>query len=196
MEKKYINNSITAENFAVWLTGFTDGQGIFSISFNKRAKFKSKLEVRPSFSINQSSKRIKIQNFNTYIKNNSTKSLCFTELLKPTTKNLQIEKHILEDIQTYFQCGFIRKSKIDNMYKYEVRNLQHLHEKIIYHFDKYPLLTSKKYDFKKFKCIVYMMKKNQHKNIEYLEKIIELAYTMNLSGKKKVTKTELLQYIS
>lgn len=36
-----------------WVTGFADGEACFSVSFNRREKFSTGLEVRPSFSIGQ-----------------------------------------------------------------------------------------------------------------------------------------------
>jgi len=36
-----------------WVVGFTDGEGCLCVSFSKRTKFKTGLEVRPSFSITQ-----------------------------------------------------------------------------------------------------------------------------------------------
>jgi len=39
-----------------WITGFTDGEGCFSVSFNLREKLKMKVEVRPSFSLSQSAR--------------------------------------------------------------------------------------------------------------------------------------------
>lgn len=41
-----------------YITGFTDGEGCFSISFNFRAKLKTGIEVRPSFSISQTARNI------------------------------------------------------------------------------------------------------------------------------------------
>lgn len=38
---------------AGWITGFTDGEGCFSVSFSKREKFALGIETRPSFSISQ-----------------------------------------------------------------------------------------------------------------------------------------------
>lgn len=40
-----------------WVTGFVDGEGCFSISFSQRKKLSYGIEVRPSFSVSQSSKR-------------------------------------------------------------------------------------------------------------------------------------------
>nr|ALA63884.1 putative LAGLIDADG homing endonuclease [Symbiochloris reticulata] len=36
-----------------WITGFVDGEGCFSVSFSKREKVKTGIEVRPSFSVSQ-----------------------------------------------------------------------------------------------------------------------------------------------
>jgi hypothetical protein len=38
-----------------WVVGFVDGEGCFSISFNKKASLTTGIEVRPSFSISQKS---------------------------------------------------------------------------------------------------------------------------------------------
>jgi len=40
-------------DFNSYITGFTDGEGCFSVSFNKRSKLNTNIEVRPSFSISQ-----------------------------------------------------------------------------------------------------------------------------------------------
>ncbi len=43
-----------------YITGFTDGEGCFSISFNYRSKLKTGIEVRPSFSISQNAKSLSV----------------------------------------------------------------------------------------------------------------------------------------
>ena len=40
-----------------YLTGYADGEGSFCVSFSPRSKLKTKLEVRPSFSVSQNSNR-------------------------------------------------------------------------------------------------------------------------------------------
>jgi len=47
-------------DFASFVTGFVDGEGCFLISFNKRSKLKSGIEVRPSFSISQHKRNKKL----------------------------------------------------------------------------------------------------------------------------------------
>lgn len=155
-------------NFPSWLSGFTDGEGCFLVSFNENSSLNLKLEVRPSFSIGQGKHR--------------------------TSYKSQI--HILERIQSYLKCGFLRKYKRDGSMKYEVRNLSNLCDIIIPHFEKYPLLTQKEEDFKKFKEICFMMRSNHHRNREGLKRIIDLACEMNPSGIRKITKEGLLKIIS
>ena len=144
-----------------YITGFVDGEGCFSISFNKREKMTTGLEILPSFSIGQNK------------------------------RNLQI----LQRIRDYFDCGAIRFSKKDQCYKYEVRSVGDLRKKIIPHFQKYPLQTAKNVDFQIFTYICQQIASSKHLNQKYLEEIIEKAYQMNESGKRKYTKDQLLRIV-
>ena len=102
---------------------------------------------------------------------------------------------LLKDIQTYFHCGAIRYSKADRTYKYEVRSVADLARKILPHFEKYPLAGSKSQDFAKFAQIVRLVHAKQHLNSGVLEKIIEIAYSMNSSGKRRIAKDDLLRWL-
>ena len=104
-----------------WLTGFIDGEGCFSISFSLRSKMKHGFEIRPSFSCAQRKDKD------------------------------GLNKMVLNEIQNLFQAGFIRFSKKDQMWKYEVRQINDICEKIIPYFKTNILRTSKKLDFEKFK---------------------------------------------
>jgi hypothetical protein len=146
---------------AWYITGFTDGEGCFSISFTKREKLITGIEIRPSFSLAQNK------------------------------KNLQV----LKTIYTYFGCGAIRFSKNDQTYKYEVRSIKDLQTKVIPHFKKYPPQTAKLSDFTKFEQICNLISQSKHLNKGYLVEIIELAYSMNESGKRKYAKQDLLKNI-
>ena len=46
--------------FSSYISGFTDGEGCFSISFSKRLKMKSGIEVRPSFSLSQHKRNLEV----------------------------------------------------------------------------------------------------------------------------------------
>lgn len=145
-----------------YITGFTDGEGCFSVSFSHRKKMNFGIEVRPSFSVSQN------------------------------RRNLEI----IKEFRNFFGCGGIRFSKIDQNYKYEVRSLENLVKVIIPHFQKYPLRTSKEKDFNLFTQICSLMNQNLHLNRDGLINIIDIAYQMNESGKRKYSKQELLKCVA
>ncbi len=43
-----------------YISGFTEGEGCFCISFTQRKKIKTNIEVRPSFSISQNKKNLEL----------------------------------------------------------------------------------------------------------------------------------------
>ena len=145
-----------------YITGFVDGEGCFSISFNRRAKLKTGIEIRPSFSIGQNRKSLSV----------------------------------LQTIHAYFGCGAIRFSKSDQLYKYEVRSIKDLMMRIIPHFQKYPLQTSKRHDFEIFSQVCQLIYQSKHLNEQYLEQIIHQSYQMNQSGERRYTKDELLKILT
>lgn len=102
---------------------------------------------------------------------------------------------VLDLYLSVFQCGTIRKNPTDRTYKYEVRSLDNLIEKIIPHFYRFPLLSSKQRDFEKFTRICTLMKNGNHHISATLREILDLAYTMNSSGTRKYTKEFLLRLI-
>ena len=105
-------------------------------------------------------------------------------------------KEILFQICEYFGCGGIRFNKSDQTYKYEVRSLKELSRKIIPHFNKFPLRTSKTNDFDKFKIICDLMKYSKHLSRDGIKQIIELAYSMNNFGARKHNKALLLKVVN
>jgi hypothetical protein len=151
-----------SKEFAWYITGFVDGEGCFSVSFNLRAKLKTGIEVRPSFCIAQNKRSLQI----------------------------------LKDIYAYFGCGAIRFSKRDQMYKYEVRSINNLTTRIIPHFQKFPLKTSKAKDFEIFARVCELISKSHHLNNQYLQQIILDSYLMNVSGKRHNTKEDLLKILA
>ena len=103
---------------------------------------------------------------------------------------------LLEWVQKYLLCGGIRFNTRDQTYKYEVRSLDDLVRYVIPHFEEYPLKSSKREDFMKFKEICELMKSNHHLSQNGIVKIIELAYTMNNFGARRYTKESLLKIVS
>jgi hypothetical protein len=144
-----------------YVTGFVDGEGSFLVSFSKRSKFKTGIEVRPSFTVSQH------------------------------RRNLEI----LKRIQQFFNCGSIRFDRHDQTYKYEVRSLCNLWERIIPHFEACPLQTSKANDFVRFKDVCRIMRSNEHRSRSGMEWIITLAYGMNNIGARKHEREDFLRIV-
>lgn len=96
-------------------------------------------------------------------------------------------------IQKEFKCGFMRRDFSDKTLKYEVRSLEELIKNIIPHFENFPMLSTKQTDFESFKKICFLMQKGLHKKKKGLKKIMDVAFTMNSSGKRKYTKEDMLQ---
>jgi hypothetical protein len=102
----------------------------------------------------------------------------------------------LNIMKDYFGCGHIRYSKSDGTYKYEVRDINDLCKKVLPFFEKYNLETAKKNDFTTFAEICRSIKQNQHLNEDGIKKIIEKSYTMNPSGKRKLSADELMREVN
>ena len=99
---------------------------------------------------------------------------------------------VLYHMKHIFKCGFMRRDFSDKTLKYEVRSFDDLINKIIPHFEKYPLLSSKQKDFALFRRICFLMKRGEHKRALGLRKIIPFAYRMNPGGKRRYRKKDIL----
>lgn len=102
----------------------------------------------------------------------------------------------LQKIHSFFDCGGIRYSKNDGTYKFEVRNFHDLKTRIIPFFQKYEFQTMKQKDFLLFVEICSSINQSLHLNPQGLSQIIEKAYQMNPSGRKKYKKEELLKSLA
>ena len=100
---------------------------------------------------------------------------------------------LLQQIHAYFKCGAIRYSRGDRTYKFESRSTTDLIERIIPHFHKHPLHGSKAKDFELFEEVCRNIRANQHRNKTSLLRIIDSAYRMNPSGKRRHEKMKLLR---
>jgi|SRR3989338_2870462 len=141
-------------NVAWWITGFTDGEGCFSVSFIRNTTTKTGKQIFPEFVITQGSKSLEV----------------------------------LEAMQKYFHCGsIILNKRYDNhrehLYRYCVRAIPDLRTRIIPHFKKFPLKTSKKNDFKLFDKVISKIAGKRHLSKKGWGDIEKLAAKMN---RKKV----------
>ena len=112
-----------------------------------------------------------------------------------TVSQHQRSKKVLFTLQEYFNCGTIRFNKSDETWKYEVRSLDNLLEKIIPHFEKFSLQTSKAQDFESFKEVCQLMRQKHHLSVNGIHSIIECAFKMNNLGARIYTKEILLRIV-
>lgn len=103
----------------------------------------------------------------------------------------QDRAEVLYLIQKKFGCGFIRRDFSDRTLKYEVRSLDDLVTKVIPHFNRHPLMSSKQKDFLKFKRICLLMRRDNHKYATGLKRIMKIAFTMNPGGKRRYTQNNI-----
>lgn len=118
------------------------------------------------------------------INKNSTMTIGYQVL--PEFRIVQHKKDIklLYKLKDFFQAGSVRVNHGDR-YELRIRSLEHINNIIIPHFDKYPLMTQKKFDFLKFKHIINLMNQNTHLENNGLKKIIEISSKMNRAQKDK-----------
>ena len=137
-----------------WISGFTDGEGCFTISCINNSTTRFGKQIFPEFVITQGAKSLKT----------------------------------LQEIQNYFGCGSIVLNKrYDNhnedLYRFCVRSIKELEDKIIPFFEKFPLRTYKKNDFLIFKKVVRKMSRKKHLKENGFKQVLNLMGTMN---RKKV----------
>ena len=139
------------EFLSVYISGYVDGEGCFTVSIAPRATLLAGWEVRPSFSVSQNGDRAEV----------------------------------LFAIEAYFGCGSIRPDRSDRTVKWETRRLEDILERVLPHFERYPLLSGKCHDFESFAAVCRLMAVGAHRSRAGLIEIVKLARTMNPSGKRR-----------
>jgi hypothetical protein len=143
-----------------WITGFTDGEGCFSVSFIKNKTTKTGWQIFPEFVITQGSK-----------------SLSALEIIRNYFKcgrlfiNRRYDNHK------------------DHLYRYCVRSISELKKTIIPFFQRNELKTYKLNDFKLFSKIVENMYVSDHLNRKGMNKIAKLVEKMNRKKKSRFLKS-------
>ena len=131
---------------------------------------------------------------------------CFTVSISPRAKlavgwevrpSLSVSQNgdraeVLQLIQAYFGCGSIRPDRSDKTLKWETRRLEDILVRVIPHFERFPLLSGKRFDFECFAGVCRSMADGRHRTRVGLIKIVELAAQMNPSGKRRYTAEEIL----
>ncbi len=83
----------------------------------------------------------------------------------------------------------------DKTLKYEVRRLDDLLEKVLPHFEQYPLLSAKQQDVQLLKEVCLLMKNGEHVTPEGMKKVMVLAFQMNPSGKRRYVQSDILDFM-
>ena len=131
---------------------------------------------------------------------------CFTVSIAPRAKllvgwevrpSLSVSQNgdraeVLHAIQAYFGCGSIRPDRSDKTLKWETRRLEDILECVVPHFQRYPLISGKRYDFERFASICRLMANGAHLSRDGLIEIVELARVMNPSGRRRYGPEALL----
>jgi LAGLIDADG endonuclease len=99
---------------------------------------------------------------------------------------------VLQLIESTFGCGSIRPDRSDRTLKWETRRLEDILDRVIPHFERYPLLSGKRYDFDRFASICRLMAGGAHRNRDGLIEIVELARNMNPSGHRRYSAEQIL----
>lgn len=127
-------------DFASYISGFVDGEGCFSVSFNLRSKLKTGIEVRPSFSIGQNKRSLKLleeiqKYFNCGSIRFSRRDQCYkyetrdiSELMRnilPHFKKFPLRSEKAKDFDIFCTiCGYIAKTKhLNSKYLKEIIHL-------------------------------------------------------------------------
>jgi hypothetical protein len=124
---------------------------------------------------------------------------CFTVSISPRVKlvagwevrpSLSVSQNgdraeVLQLIQAQFGCGSIRPDRSDRTLKWETRRLEDILERVIPHFERYPLLSGKRLDFERFAAVCRSMAVGGHRTTTGLISIVELVAGMNPSGTRR-----------
>ena len=133
-----------------YIVGFVDGEGCFSISIFRNSTTRLGYQVFPEFVVTQGAK----------------------------------SASVLKDLQSFFGCGQIYVNRRadnhrENLYRYCVRSVKDIRNKIIPFFEKHQLKTNKRFDFQTFCLAVGLIEQGEHLNPDGLDKLRSLASTMN-----------------
>jgi hypothetical protein len=99
---------------------------------------------------------------------------------------------VLHAIQAYFGCGSIRPDRSDRTLKWETRRLEDILVSVVPHFEAYPLMSGKQYDYERFASVCRVMAEGAHLSRDGLIEVVELARVMNPSGRRRYDAGALL----
>lgn len=190
IKKKIINmkkNSIKFVSSGLLNTGFSFGSAYSAFSLSNLSKVCKRFFSLRNFALGNPDKKLA----SWWVTGITDAEGCFSIFEQKTSMGIKIilgfkvtqKAHsmgILYDLERYFNCGRIHiDSRKDDAYKFNVNKLEDILNIIIPHFDKYPLLTSKRLDYLDFKRVALMMKDGLHLKKEGQEIIHAIKVNMN-----------------
>lgn len=105
-------------------------------------------------------------------------------------------KYVLDNIQTYFNCGKVNINIKNHTAEYLVEKLEDLKTIIIPHFKSYPVFCAKLHAFNLFKEIVtaclFEESNKDKRSIEGRREMLKMALSMNVTTNRKEDRTDLL----
>jgi len=104
----------------------------------------------------------------------------------------QKDKVILALLKRYLECGTIRY-KSDEVWMYEVNNLNAIRQNVIPFFRRFGFLSAKKKrDFSIFRQMAELMADKAHLNQKGISQLLKLRENMNDGGKRKYSDGDIL----
>ena len=101
---------------------------------------------------------------------------------------------LLHGLQAFFCCGWIRESRGDRTFKYEVRSTGDLLASVLPHFERHPLRGDKARSCAGLSHVCRMIEQGDHLQRNGLREIVDVAYQMNL-GKRRHAQETLLRVL-
>jgi LAGLIDADG endonuclease len=93
---------------------------------------------------------------------------------------------ILVRVRTFFGCGKIRpKGPNSSVVTWSVDGVPMIVEKVLPHFDRYPLQSGKQRDYLLFREIVLRMRRGEYRDPSVFVELSRLAFPMNATGKQR-----------
>ena len=133
-----------------WVVGFVDGEGCFSVAIQRCRVMKLGWQVFPEFVVTQGARSLPA----------------------------------LETLQRFFGCGRIHVNRRhdnhkEHLYRFCVRAVRDLREKVLPFFRENPLRTAKRQDFELFAEVLQLMEHKKHLDSEGLQEIAEIVCRIN-----------------
>jgi DNA polymerase III delta prime subunit len=135
--------------FMLWLVGFTDGEGTFSVEVNKKDDMTAGYQVQISYIITQHG------------------------------RDLNLLEKIKSYFDNAGEIKLSRGKNGGNVYQYRLRHIEKIRKYIIPLFSNYQLQTLKRLDFEDFKLVAELIEKKEHLTQEGIEKIKQIKQGMN-----------------